>query len=334
MKVSPFFTSPSHISNEDSKDITSKRPFQNEVKNEEEEENFEAPKISSLKIHLLVVRAAIRLKRIGEKIQIYGTSSKLFDISTRNRQSVKNFLYPLDINFEENKNLDAEKGKINFFVLDPNGIILNFWSPFSMILLIYTATIMPFRLVFYDNDNDFSDPWNVIELLIDIGFWVDFVINMLSCYYDEEGTLVKDQIKIFKHYIKSWFLLDLFACLPFDEIFNAIQLTDETNSSGKKIQLVRLSKLPRIYRIIKIAKIFKIFRFISERNKYFDHFDINSGIMRLLSLLITILLIVHLIGCFWYYEAKIDEFGPDTWVFRYLIIFDFCFILLFANCKL
>ncbi len=22
-------------------------------------------------------------------------------------------------------------------------------------------------------------------------------------------------------------------------------------------------------------------------------------------------------GCLWYYEAKLDEFGPDTWVFRY-----------------
>ena len=26
---------------------------------------------------------------------------------------------------------------------------------------------------------------------------------------------------------------------------------------------------------------------------------------------------VHIVGCFWYYTAVLDEFGPDTWVFRY-----------------
>lgn len=313
MKVSPINTD-SLFSTEKRKDKGFDKFSENEIKIQDNDEIDGGSNLSGLKVRFIAVRAAIRLKKIGEKIQLYGTSSKLFDLSTRNRQSVKKFLYPMDY-FEEDKNNEDEE-KVNFPILHPKGTILTIWSPFSIFLLIYTATIMPFRLVFYDSDNDLTDPWNAIELLVDIGFWIDLVINMLSCYYDEEGALVKDHKLIIKNYLKSWFILDLLACLPIDEILNGIQGTNENNNKSNKIQLVRLSKLPRIYRIIKIAKVFKIFRVISEKNSLFDYFDINSGIMRLISLLITVLLVVHLIGCFWYYEAKLDEFNPDTWVFR------------------
>lgn len=323
MKVSPISTA-SPFSIENIKDKAFNKFSENEIK-VQKKEIFEESFLSSLKVYFIVVRAAIRLKKIGVKIQLYGTSSKLFDLSTRNRQSVKKFLYPMDY-VEDDKNIQDEE-KVNFPILHPKGKIIAIWSPLSIILLIYTATIMPFRLVFYDNDNDF---WNAIELLVDCGFWIDLAINMLSSYYDENGTLVKDHKLIIKQYLKSWFLLDLLACLPIDEILNALEGFNENNIDSNKIQLVRLSKLPRIYSIIKIAKVFKIFRIISEKNTLFDYFDINSGIMRLISLLITVLLVVHLIGCFWFYEAKLDEFNPETWVFRFFIIILFFFLIFFA----
>ena len=31
----------------------------------------------------------------------------------------------------------------------------------------------------------------------------------------------------------------------------------------------------------------------------------------------TALLSLHLVSCFWYFSAKLDGFGPDTWVVRY-----------------
>ena len=38
--------------------------------------------------------------------------------------------------------------------------------------------------------------------------------------------------------------------------------------------------------------------------------------MRLVTLLVSVMILVHLMGCFWYYEAKLDDFQPDTWVAR------------------
>lgn len=28
------------------------------------------------------------------------------------------------------------------------------------------------------------------------------------------------------------------------------------------------------------------------------------------------LLLTHLFACLWFFAAKIDDFGPDTWVYR------------------
>ena len=42
--------------------------------------------------------------------------------------------------------------------------------------------------------------------------------------------------------------------------------------------------------------------------------------MRVISSLFTVLVCVHIISCFWYFIAKLEGFGPDTWVFRHDIV--------------
>jgi hypothetical protein len=37
----------------------------------------------------------------------------------------------------------------------------------------------------------------------------------------------------------------------------------------------------------------------------------------LIKLVSIILVLLHLATCIWYYSARLEEFNPDTWVFRY-----------------
>ena len=48
-----------------------------------------------------------------------------------------------------------------------------------------------------------------------------------------------------------------------------------------------------------------------------DFFSLNVQFMRLIRFGITTLAIVHLIGCLWFFTAKLEGFTPDTWVVRY-----------------
>lgn len=38
--------------------------------------------------------------------------------------------------------------------------------------------------------------------------------------------------------------------------------------------------------------------------------------MRLCGSLITMLICIHIMSCFWYFSARLDNFNPDTWVVR------------------
>lgn len=39
--------------------------------------------------------------------------------------------------------------------------------------------------------------------------------------------------------------------------------------------------------------------------------------IRLFGFIITSVICIHLVACFWYFTAKIEGFHPDTWVVRY-----------------
>ena len=41
---------------------------------------------------------------------------------------------------------------------------------------------------------------------------------------------------------------------------------------------------------------------------------LNAGMERMLYFVLVVLLFTHGGSCFWYYIAKLDNLGPDTWV--------------------
>ncbi len=52
-------------------------------------------------------------------------------------------------------------------------------------------------------------------------------------YFKESGEVISDPKRIRKTYLKSWFVIDLLACLPYD-VFNAFQEAEEVNFIEKK----------------------------------------------------------------------------------------------------
>eukprot|EP00828_Plagiopyla_frontata_P046040 TRINITY_DN8052_c0_g2_i1.p1 TRINITY_DN8052_c0_g2~~TRINITY_DN8052_c0_g2_i1.p1 ORF type:complete len:451 (+),score=54.94 TRINITY_DN8052_c0_g2_i1:23-1375(+) len=74
-----------------------------------------------------------------------------------------------------------------------------------------------------------------------------------------------------------------------------------------------------LLRLTKIIKIIKLFSYGDnmQENRIANFFSINAGKMRLLMLLITVCLTIHLCGCGWYYIAKLEDFSPDSWIFNF-----------------
>jgi hypothetical protein len=69
------------------------------------------------------------------------------------------------------------------------------------------------------------------------------------------------------------------------------------------VKLLRLARLPRLYRLLRILRLFKMLRLIKHNKsikKLFDLVRMNAGIMRMITVTITVFFMVHLISCLWF----------------------------------
>ncbi|KAE8284234.1 Potassium voltage-gated channel subfamily H member 6 [Larimichthys crocea] len=100
-----------------------------------------------------------------------------------------------------------------------------FWDWIILILVLYTAVFTPYSAAFLlDEHRDLRkrscgytcNPLNVADLMVDVLFIVDIIINLRTTYVDQNDEVITQPSRIAKHYIKGWFPIDLFAAIPFD----------------------------------------------------------------------------------------------------------------------
>ena len=130
------------------------------------------------------------------------------------------------------------------------------WDVFMMIILLFVAVILPYRMAFYDNDSSLS--WMSIWLIIDVLFFIDMILTFCTTYTHELTNVeVFDHKKIALKYLKSWFIIDLLSCLPFDIMIEG--------KSSFNI-LARITRTSRLYKMIRLLRLLKILQ-IAKKNK-------------------------------------------------------------------
>lgn len=68
----------------------------------------------------------------------------------------------------------------------------------------------------------------VIDSIVDVVFFIDIVLNFHTTFVGPGGEVVSDPKVIRKNYFKSWFLIDLLSCLPYD-VFNAFDHDEDVS---------------------------------------------------------------------------------------------------------
>lgn len=71
----------------------------------------------------------------------------------------------------------------------------------------------------------------VIDSIVDVVFFIDIVLNFHTTFVGPGGEVVSDPKVIRKNYFKSWFLIDLLSCLPYD-VFNAFDHDEDVSVSS------------------------------------------------------------------------------------------------------
>lgn len=97
-------------------------------------------------------------------------------------------------------------------IILPNSPFKLVWNMVTIILLLYTATYVPYRVAFVDEDGSLS--FKVFEYVVDSLFFFDIFVNFLSALELPNGSIETRMKIIVGTYLKSWFFLDIFACAP------------------------------------------------------------------------------------------------------------------------
>lgn len=198
------------------------------------------------------------------------------------------------------------------FLFYPETTFKKYWNFLVFLLIFYVFIGMPWVIAFEN-----GLPWTgifIFEVIVDFLFFVDILITFNSAYIGKDKQLVESRSEIAKSYVKGMFFLDLISIVPF-------YLLDDSNSSGVRsntfLRMIRITKVLRIFRASKIMKIIEHFSDTDTIEYWQDIFMNYQGTSRLVATVFVILIMGHISACMWYFFARMDDLGPDTWVSRY-----------------
>lgn len=193
-------------------------------------------------------------------------------------------------------------------VLFPDDSFVKSWQILIATLLLYTATVTIFRIAFIEED---EEAWMISDTVVDGIFFIDVCVNIFLAYYDSEMNLVTMRRLIFLNYLRTWMLLDVVSSMPFQFIFSS-----DKNYSNT----IRVARLPRLYKLVKVTKamrMLKMFKGTSKLHAYIIGIvKISLGLKRLVQMLATFLLLIHLIACIWVFIGRLDD-TYENWIFKY-----------------
>uniref|UniRef100_A0A1I8F5V2 Ion_trans domain-containing protein n=1 Tax=Macrostomum lignano TaxID=282301 RepID=A0A1I8F5V2_9PLAT len=115
---------------------------------------------------------------------------------------------------------------------------------------------------------DYADPLTIIDIVVDIMFIVDILINFRTTYVNKNDEVVSHPGRIAVHYFKGWFLID-------------------------PTTLIGLLKTARLLRLVRVAR---------KLDRYSEY-----GAAVLLLLMATFALIAHWLACIWYAIGNIER---------------------------
>ncbi|XP_012680142.2 potassium voltage-gated channel subfamily H member 5a [Clupea harengus] len=220
----------------------------------------------------------------------------------------------------------------------PPHIILHYctfkttWDWIILILTFYTAIMVPYNVSFKTKQNNLA--WLVVDSVVDVIFLVDIVLNFHTTFVGPGGEVISDPKLIRMNYLKTWFVIDLLSCLPYD-IINAFENVDEdpisdstgvghmpaTTHSARNATRAEDSVLPGLSSLFSSLKVVRLLR-LGRVARKLDHY-LEYGAAVLVLLVCVFGLVAHWLACIWYsigdYEV-IDEatntIKTDSWLYQ------------------
>ena len=174
--------------------------------------------------------------------------------------------------------------KKSMLVMSPQKPTLQRWEAVMMMLLCYTALVTPLEVGF------FTPKFNglfYVNIFVTTCFFIDLVLNFFTAViHPRTGHLVYNQAYITKRYLKTWFIVDLLSCIPFDALY--LGVGSSAFSQLGVLRTLRLLRLVKLARVLRVNRIYKRIELV---------YTVDYSLIELLKFGMTTVVFAHWMAC-------------------------------------
>ncbi|KAL7393880.1 hypothetical protein ABVT39_017318 [Epinephelus coioides] len=206
------------------------------------------------------------------------------------------------------------------WIIHPYSDFRFYWDLLMLMLMMGNLIILPVGITFFRDEN--TPSWIIFNVVSDTLFMVDLVLNFRTGIIKEDNTeILLDPRAIRQKYLKSWFLVDFVSSIPVDYIFLMVDSLDsEVYRTARALRIVRFTKILSLLRLLRLSR---LIRYIHQWEEIFHMtYDLASAMVRIVNLIGMMLLLCHWDGCLQFLVPMLQDFPPDCWVSKNLMVND------------
>uniref|UniRef100_A0A3B3U5I6 Voltage-gated delayed rectifier potassium channel KCNH4 n=1 Tax=Poecilia latipinna TaxID=48699 RepID=A0A3B3U5I6_9TELE len=179
------------------------------------------------------------------------------------------------------------------FILLHYGTFKAGWDWLILLATFYVAVTVPYNVCFSggrDEGGTSRNPPSVSDILVEILFILDIMLNFRTTFVSTSGQVVYDARSICVHYVTTWLFVDLVAALPFDLLY-AFNVTVNF----------------RVH-LLKTVRLLRLLRLLQKLERYSQY---SAVVLTLLMSMFALL--AHWMACVWYYigRKEIESLGSS-----------------------
>ncbi|KAI5559498.1 hypothetical protein BDE02_17G115000 [Populus trichocarpa] len=181
------------------------------------------------------------------------------------------------------------------FVIHPDNRWYRAWTKFILLWAVYSSFFTPMEFGFF---RGLPENLFILDIVGQVAFLLDIILQFFIAYRDSQTyRTVYKRTPIALRYLKSHFIIDLLACLPWDIIYKACGHREE----------VRYLLWIRLSRVRKVTDFFQ---------KMEKDIRINYLFTRIVKLIVVELYCTHTAACIFYHLATTLPSSQEgyTWI--------------------
>ncbi|CAJ1329415.1 unnamed protein product, partial [Effrenium voratum] len=188
-------------------------------------------------------------------------------------------------------------------VINPDSSGAIAWQVITSCCMAFVAVVTPIQVGLYELQ---VNGLQIVSWIVDFCFMVDMILQFFTMYPKQTPRGIEWEQRlhlICRHYLTTWFPLDLLTVIPFDVL--SLTLSADNLKEFKSIKIIRAIRLLKLMRILKSSRLL---------HKCEIALSIPYQQFALIRFLLGLVLVCHWLSCFWAMCLHLVDDSIPKWI--------------------